>query len=62
MTCSHLQKKAERFAYLCIEQAKLKPGDHVALLYSPGIPNSLFFISILSLILTQTTVSHAVFQ
>ncbi|XP_065052203.1 disco-interacting protein 2-like isoform X2 [Rhopilema esculentum] len=37
LTCLQLHKRAERFAYLCIEQAKLKTGDHVALLYPPGL-------------------------
>eukprot|EP00112_Aurelia_sp_Birch-Aquarium-sp1_P009300 Seg2051.8 transcript_id=Seg2051.8/GoldUCD/mRNA.D3Y31 product="Disco-interacting protein 2 C" protein_id=Seg2051.8/GoldUCD/D3Y31 len=37
LTCIQLHKRAERFAYLCIEQAKLKSGDHVALLYPPGL-------------------------
>eukprot|EP00794_Sanderia_malayensis_P017721 gene17721-19492_t len=37
LSCVQVHKKAERFAYLWIEQAKLKAGDHVALLFPPGL-------------------------
>ncbi|XP_052812810.1 disco-interacting protein 2 homolog C-like isoform X3 [Mya arenaria] len=37
MSCSQLHKRAERIGNLLAEKGKLKPGDHVTLLYPPGI-------------------------
>ena len=37
MNCLQLHKKAEKFAVIALEQGKLKSGDHVALLYPPGL-------------------------
>lgn len=37
MNCLQLHKKAEKFAIMATEQGKLKSGDHVALLYPPGL-------------------------
>ena len=37
MTCLQLHKKAEKFALLALEQGQLSSGDHVALLYPPGL-------------------------
>ena len=37
MTCSQLHKKAERIACLLIEKGRLNTGDHVALIYPPGL-------------------------
>ena len=53
LTCIQLHKRAERFAYLCIEQAKLKSGDHVALLYPPGETDKDAFSSEISGIITR---------
>ena len=36
-TCSQLHKKAERIACLLIEKGRLNTGDHVALIYPPGL-------------------------
>lgn len=37
LSCSQLFKKAERIACLLMERGKPNTGDHVALIYSPGI-------------------------
>lgn len=37
LTCSQLHKKAERIACLLIEKGRLNTGDHVALIYPPGL-------------------------
>ncbi|XP_062518678.1 disco-interacting protein 2 homolog C-like [Corticium candelabrum] len=37
MTCVQLMKKAERIGAACIERANLSSGDHVTLLYPPGV-------------------------
>ncbi|XP_053386607.1 disco-interacting protein 2 homolog C-like isoform X2 [Mercenaria mercenaria] len=37
MSCSQLHKRAERIGCLLMEKGKLNTGDHVALLYPPGI-------------------------
>lgn len=37
MTCSQLHKRAERVACLLLERAKVNTGDHVALVYPPGL-------------------------
>ena len=37
MNCLQLHKRAEKFAVVALEQGKLKSGDHVALLYPPGL-------------------------
>lgn len=37
MTCSQLHKKAERIACLLAEKGRLNTGDHVALIYLPGV-------------------------
>ncbi|XP_054168198.1 disco-interacting protein 2-like [Oppia nitens] len=37
LSCSQLFKRAERVACLLLERGKLNTGDHVALIYSPGI-------------------------
>lgn len=37
LTCLQLHKKAERIGALLTEKAKLNPGDHVALVYPPGL-------------------------
>merc|ERR1719340_235506 len=37
LTCSQLHKKAERIARLLIEKDRLNTGDHVALIYPPGV-------------------------
>uniref|UniRef100_A0A674A2X0 Disco interacting A n=1 Tax=Salmo trutta TaxID=8032 RepID=A0A674A2X0_SALTR len=36
-SCLQLQKRAERVAVALIEKGRLNPGDHVALVYPPGI-------------------------
>ncbi|XP_043917847.1 disco-interacting protein 2 homolog A-like [Protopterus annectens] len=36
-TCSQLHKKAEKVAAALMERGRLNPGDHVALVYPPGI-------------------------
>lgn len=37
MTCSQLHKKAERIGCLLMEKGRLNTGDHVALIYPPGL-------------------------
>ena len=37
LTCAQLHKKAERVACLLIEKAHLVSGDHVALIFAPGV-------------------------
>ena len=37
LSCFQLHKRAERVACLLLERGKLNTGDHVALIYSPGI-------------------------
>lgn len=37
LTCSQLHKRAERVGCLLLEKGKLNTGDHVALIYPPGI-------------------------
>jgi len=37
MTCIQLHKRAERIGCMLADKAKLNTGDHVALLYSPGL-------------------------
>ena len=37
LTCSQLHKKAERIAAVLVEKAKLNSGQHVALLFPPGL-------------------------
>lgn len=37
LTCSQLHKKAERIACLLLEKGRLNTGDHVALIYPPGV-------------------------
>ena len=37
MTCAQLHNKAERIAALALVNGKVKSGDHVALLYPPGL-------------------------
>ncbi|CAG7718035.1 unnamed protein product [Allacma fusca] len=37
LTCSQLHKRAERVANLLLERAKINTGDHVALVYPPGL-------------------------
>ncbi|XP_055926372.1 disco-interacting protein 2-like isoform X4 [Argiope bruennichi] len=37
LTCSQLHKRAERVACLLLEKGKLNTGDHVALIYPPGL-------------------------
>ena len=37
LTCSQLHKKAERIACLLMEKGRLNTGDHVALIYPPGV-------------------------
>jgi len=37
MTCSQLHKRAERVACLLLERAKINTGDHVALVFPPGL-------------------------
>lgn len=37
VTCSQLHKKAERIGSLLQERAKINTGDHVALIFPPGI-------------------------
>ena len=37
MNCSQLHKRAERIAALITEKLKLNSGDHLALLYPPGL-------------------------
>ncbi|KPM06723.1 disco-interacting protein 2-like protein [Sarcoptes scabiei] len=37
LSCSQLYKRAERIACLLIDRGKPNTGDHVALIYSPGI-------------------------
>ncbi|XP_071149893.1 disco-interacting protein 2 homolog C-like isoform X1 [Mytilus edulis] len=37
MTCSQLHKRAERIGCMLMEKGRLNTGDHVALIYSPGI-------------------------
>ncbi|XP_069108520.1 disco-interacting protein 2 homolog C-like isoform X4 [Argopecten irradians] len=37
MTCSQLHKRAERIGSMLVEKGKLNTGDHVALIYHPGI-------------------------
>ncbi|XP_064646090.1 disco-interacting protein 2 homolog C-like [Lineus longissimus] len=37
LTCIQLHKKAERIGCLLLEKGKLNTGDHVALIFSPGL-------------------------
>lgn len=37
MTCLQLHQKAEKFAAVIMDDGKLKSGDHLALLYPPGL-------------------------
>ena len=37
LTCVQLHKRAERIASLLCDRAHLNAGDHVALLYPPGL-------------------------
>ncbi|XP_042143270.1 disco-interacting protein 2 isoform X4 [Ixodes scapularis] len=37
LTCSQLHKRAERVGCLLLEKGKLNTGDHVALVYPPGV-------------------------
>jgi acyl-CoA synthetase (AMP-forming)/AMP-acid ligase II len=37
LTCSQLHKKAERVGCLLIDKAQLGSGDHVALIFGPGV-------------------------
>ena len=37
ISCQQMHKKAERIAVLLSEKAKLNTGDHVALVYPPGL-------------------------
>ena len=37
LTCSQLHKRAERIGSLLQERAKINTGDHVALIFPPGI-------------------------
>ncbi|CAG0916938.1 unnamed protein product [Notodromas monacha] len=37
MTCSQLHKRAERVAMLLVEKGKINTGDHVALIFPPGL-------------------------
>uniref|UniRef100_T1J2G4 DMAP1-binding domain-containing protein n=1 Tax=Strigamia maritima TaxID=126957 RepID=T1J2G4_STRMM len=37
LTCSQLHKRAERVGCLLLEKGKLNTGDHVALIYPPGV-------------------------
>lgn len=37
LTCSQLHKRAERVGSLLLERAKVNTGDHVALIFPPGI-------------------------
>ncbi|XP_067013804.1 disco-interacting protein 2 isoform X2 [Anabrus simplex] len=37
LTCSQLHKKAERVGNLLLEKGKINTGDHVALIFPPGI-------------------------
>lgn len=41
LTCLQLHKRAERVAALLMERGGLQEGDHVALVYPPGLCNSL---------------------
>jgi len=37
LSCSQLHKKAERIAAVLVEKARLNSGQHVALLFPPGL-------------------------
>ncbi|XP_066148152.1 disco-interacting protein 2 homolog A isoform X5 [Euwallacea fornicatus] len=37
LSCSELHKKAERIGNLLVEKGRIKPGDHVALIFPPGL-------------------------
>ncbi|XP_037935929.1 disco-interacting protein 2 isoform X2 [Teleopsis dalmanni] len=37
LTCSELHKRAEKIAALLQERGKIEPGDHVALIFPPGL-------------------------
>ena len=37
LTCLQLHKKAEKIAALLIDKTKLNRGDHVALIFPPGL-------------------------
>ena len=37
MTCIQLHKRAERIGTLLMEKGRLNTGDHVALLFPPGL-------------------------
>ncbi|XP_055385633.1 disco-interacting protein 2 isoform X8 [Condylostylus longicornis] len=37
LTCSELHKRAEKIAALLQERGKVEPGDHVALIFPPGL-------------------------
>lgn len=37
LSCSQLHKKAERVGNLLLEKGKINTGDHVALIFPPGI-------------------------
>lgn len=37
LSCSQLHKKAERIGALLVEKGRINTGDHVALIFPPGI-------------------------
>jgi acyl-CoA synthetase (AMP-forming)/AMP-acid ligase II len=37
LSCSQLHKRAERVGVLLIEKGRINTGDHVALIYPPGL-------------------------
>jgi acyl-CoA synthetase (AMP-forming)/AMP-acid ligase II len=37
LTCAQLAKRAEKIACLLLEKGRLNTGDHVALIYPPGV-------------------------
>lgn len=47
LTCLQLHKRAERVAALLMERGGLQEGDHVALVYPPGLCNSLTSLGLL---------------
>lgn len=56
MTCSELHKRAEKIAALLQERGKINPGDHVALIFPPGLDLICAFYGCLYLGATPVTI------
>ncbi|XP_055310047.1 disco-interacting protein 2 isoform X2 [Sitodiplosis mosellana] len=56
LTCSELHKRAEKIAALLQERGKINPGDHVALIFPPGLDLICAFYGCLYLGATPVTI------